>query len=149
MSVDLAQEEMRNAYVNIWIGEVWNKGNVNFVDSIFHPDFEDHRPIPQFPGNVDGHKLMAADWHQAFPDVIFNIEDIIIQGNLLAARYVAEGTHTGVILGIQGTGVPVSLTGIDIFGFENGLVRHWWHEEDFDTFIKPILAADAERKKAI
>lgn len=47
-----------------------------------------------------------------------------------------------MLLGIEPTGAAVTLTGIDIFKFENGKVTDWWHEEDFDEMMKPILAAN-------
>lgn len=134
--------EMRHVYENIWIGQVWNKGDITNLSSIFSPEFKDHRPIPQFENSVQGHGEMALDWCRAFPDMTFEIQETIVEGNQLVARYVAKGTHQGVLLGIEPTGAAVTLTGIDIFKFENGKVTDWWHEEDFDEMMKPILAAN-------
>lgn len=140
------EAEMKHIYVNIWLGEVWNEGNLTNLSAIFSEDFQDHRPIPQFPNTVEGHGAMAQDWCRAFPDMIFEVQDIAAENNRVFARYIARGTHQGPLLGIEATGAKVTLTGIDILGFRDGKVTDWWHEEDFDSFMKPILAADAKRR---
>jgi predicted ester cyclase len=124
-----AEDQMRFLYESVWLGDVWSSGNVGAADMVLARDFRDHRPIPQFVGDRDGRKLMAADWHRAFPDMAFRAEDII-SGRRLVGRYTASGHHLGTFAGIPATGKLASLTGIDIFRFRSGLVTDWWHNED-------------------
>lgn len=144
----MTSEEMKSIYENIWLGEIWNRGDISKLTTIFADSFTDHRPIPEFPNTVEGHGAMAQDWCRAFPDMNFEVQDIVAEGDRLFARYIARGTHSGPLLGIEATGESVVLTGIDVFGFHDGKVTDWWHEEDFDSLMKPILSADAARSNA-
>lgn len=141
----ISEKEMKRVYEDIWLGEIWNNGDLSHLAEIFADSFTDHRPIPEFENNVKGHGEMAQDWCNAFPDLNFEVQEIIIQNNFLVGRYIAHGTHRGTLLGIPATGTKVSITGIDIFRFRKGLVTDWWHEEDFDNLMRPIIQAHEKR----
>ena len=132
-----SRKTMQHIYEKIWIGELWNSGNPAGA-RVLAEDFIDHRPIEQFPGNRNGHIAMALDWHRAFPDMQFKIQDVIVEGDKLVARYSAKGTHLGPFSGHTPTGRNVSLTGIDIFRFRDGYLLEWWHNEDIYGLMKQI-----------
>lgn len=136
-SEDERHELMRRVYEDIWIGELWNAGNPA-GGRVLAEGFFDHRPIDAFPNTKSGHISMALDWHQAFPDYKFVIEDIIIEGDKIVARYNSSGTHLGVLSGIPGTGRRVTLTGIDIMRFERDLLVEWWHNEDMYDLMQQL-----------
>ncbi|MDG6107066.1 ester cyclase [Dactylosporangium aurantiacum] len=136
---DATREQMVEAYVRVWIGELWNLGDPA-GGRVLAEDFHDHRPIEQFPNTREGHIAMAVDWHQAFPDMTFVIEDVMVESNKLVARYRAAGTHLGVLSGIPGTGRGVELTGIDIMGFRGREIVEWWHNEDINGLMSQITA---------
>ncbi len=134
----IRRELMRHVYEDIWIGELWNHGDPA-GSRVLSEHFFDHRPIDAFPNTKNGHVAMAIDWNQAFPDFRFVIEDVLVDGDKLVARYNSSGTHTGVLSGIPGTGRTVSLSGIDIMRFdaEDRLVE-WWHNEDMYGLMRQI-----------
>lgn len=134
----ITAERMIFLYKAVWLGKVWSDGIVDAVDAVLALDFKDHRSIPQFPGDREGHKMMAADWHRAFPDMKFTAEDIIIAGAKVVGRYVAHGHHLGTFTGIPPSGACVTLTGIDIFQFGEDLVTDWWHNEDIQGLMDAI-----------
>lgn len=129
--------KMQHLYEQVWIGELWNAGNAAGGRALAR-DFVDHRPIERFPADRDGHIAMALDWHRAFPDMTFQIHDVIVEGDKLVARYSAQGTHAGPLSGVAPTGRHVSLTGIDIFRFRDGHLAEWWHNEDIYSLMKQI-----------
>jgi predicted ester cyclase len=133
----ISPAEMRRLYEDVWLGELWNKGD-SAGGRVLAEDFADDRPINGFPNTKAGHIAMAMDWHQAFPDLVFAVQDVIISRNKLVGRYLAEGTHRGTLLGISGTGRRVSLTGIDILRFRGPLITYWWHNEDFYGLMHQI-----------
>ncbi len=132
-------ERMKHIYKNLWIGKLWDKGDED-GGQFLADHFVDHRPIPQFPNSKAGHIEMAKDWNRAFPDMKFYIEDMVVENNRLVARYIARGTHEGILLGIPGTGAKVELHGIDIFNFDGDYMTDWWHNEDFQSMMETILA---------
>ncbi|MEB3022994.1 MULTISPECIES: ester cyclase [Mycolicibacter] len=133
-------DHMRHTYADIWIGQLWDHGNTDGGRCLAET-FTDHRPIEQFPNSKQGHIDMAVDWNLAFPDMIFTVEDMIVEGDQLVARYTARGTHEGPLLDIPGTGVQVELTGIDIMRFKDGLITDWWHNEDMQGLMEAIQRA--------
>jgi predicted ester cyclase len=63
----------------------------------------------------------------AFPDLHFDTEDVIEQGDKLVARFRATGTQTGEFMGMPATGKSVDVDGIDILRFgDNGLAHEHW-----------------------
>jgi predicted ester cyclase len=131
------RELMRCVYQEIWIGELWNLG-VADGGRVLSEKFFDHRPIDAFPNTKAGHVAMALDWHQAFPDFEFVIEDVMIDGDKLVARYDSTGTHSGVLSGIPATGRRVTLSGIDIMRFDGDMLAEWWHNEDIYGLMRQI-----------
>jgi hypothetical protein len=73
-----------------------SRGNVDVADEVFADDYVRHdwRPSRAEPGPA-GQKRIAADLRRAFPDLRFDVEMIIAEGDLVAARWTAEGTNSG------------------------------------------------------
>jgi S-adenosylmethionine decarboxylase proenzyme len=136
-SENVRHELMRHVYEDIWIGELWSMGDAAGGRALAE-DFVDHRPIDAFPNTKSGHIAMALDWHRAFPDYKFVIEDIIAAGDKIIARYSASGTHLGTLFGVPGTGRRVSLTGIDILRFRDDRLAEWWHNENMYHLMRQL-----------
>ena len=51
--------------------------------------------------------------HAAFPDLRWEIEDVIVEGDKVVTRTSWGGTHTGASMGIRATGRHVSVTSMD------------------------------------
>jgi predicted ester cyclase len=70
-------------------------------------------------------------FRDAFPDLRFTAEDIIAEGDKVAARYTMRGTHQGEFMGVAPTGNRIEVTGIDIVRFEGGkMVEHWANSDE-------------------
>ena len=62
----------------------------------------------------------------AFPDTQMTVEDELADGDKVATRWTATGTHTGELMGIPPTGKQVTVTGMDINRLVGGkIVEHW------------------------
>ena len=64
----------------------------------------------------------------ALPDVVFTADDVIAEGDRVAARFTMRGTQTGEFMGVPPTNKPIVVTGIDIVRFEDGKAVEHWHE---------------------
>jgi predicted ester cyclase len=99
--------------------ELWNHtGNLDAAEEIFAPDY------------VEAAKQEAADFRQGFPDVRSTIEDLIAEGDKVAARWMAHATHQGEYMGIRPTGKEVEFTGISVYRIEGGKIAESWTVED-------------------
>jgi steroid delta-isomerase-like uncharacterized protein len=126
MSVDANKALIRRFYE-----QAWENGNVDVADEVFAPDYIRHdlRPTAAPPG-PRGQKQVAAAFREAFPDLRFNVELVLGEGDYVAARWTATGTHSGPWGGLEPTGRSIDYTGVNIFRFENGRVAEIWNYRD-------------------
>ena len=62
----------------------------------------------------------------AFPDYRFDVEDVIAEGDRVAARVRVSGTHRGEMMGLPPTGKRAATSGVEVFRFEEGkMAEHW------------------------
>lgn len=115
-----------------FVDEVWNQGKLDVVDQLVAQGCVTHDPAA--PGGVltgpDGVKQLASMYRNAFPDTRFEINDLIAEGDKVAARLSASGTHKGALMGIAPTGKRVSITGQAITQFRDGKQVESWSSYD-------------------
>jgi steroid delta-isomerase-like uncharacterized protein len=119
------------ALVRRFYEEVWNQGNVDVTEEIFSDDYVRHdlRPSRAEPGAA-GMAKIAADFRVAFPDLRFREDLILAEDDLVAARWTAEGTHTGSWGAAKPTGKGARFSGVNIFRLRNGKVVEIWNHRD-------------------
>ena len=64
----------------------------------------------------------------AFPGVQFTADDVVAEGDRVAARFTMRGKQTGDFMGIPATNKDIVVTGIDIVRFVDGKAAEHWHE---------------------
>jgi steroid delta-isomerase-like uncharacterized protein len=102
--------------------EVWNKGNVKLADEIFTPNHRNDDPVNPSQG-LDGLKTIVTKYRTAFPDVRFEIDEILPAGETVVARWRYNGTHTSELEGIPPTGRHVTGPGISIHRFKGDKIN--------------------------
>lgn len=72
--------------------------------------------------------IVEHEWSnfEAFPDMEYAIEDIFAEGNRVAVRHTATGTHQGEFQGIEPAGAEVEIPVMMMFRFEDGKVAEVW-----------------------
>lgn len=63
---------------------------------------------------------------RAFPDLHHTLEDIIAEGDRVAYRFTATGTHEGQFQGIEPTGQEVTVMGHGTVRVEDGKLAEVW-----------------------
>lgn len=123
-------EEQNKTTVRRVIVDFLNSGDPKVADEVFCPDFLDHNPsIPGMAG-LENIKRSVAAWCMAFPDTVNVLEDLLAEGDKVAARWVTRGTHRGVFLGIPPTGNRIEVTSTGIFRMKDGRVAESWDHFD-------------------
>ena len=119
MTADERKEFVRRAYE-----EVFNRGDLAAADTYFAADFANRAMPPDWPRGPEGVRRAVTMLRGAFPDLRYTIEEVIVEGETIAARWVARGTHTGELRGPMGqvapTGRAVSFAGITMGRVANG-----------------------------
>jgi steroid delta-isomerase-like uncharacterized protein len=96
-------------------------------------------------------KAVLTRLRRAFPDIQYRIDDVVSAGDRLILRWEAQGTHQGEYLGVQGTGRPVSYTGITEYELRDGRIARIWVAADLLSLLKRLsggrpLAAQPEAR---
>ena len=84
------------------------QGNVDEAARSIAPDFVWHGPGAEVRG-PEGWKQLVASYLTAFPDLSFTIEDQIAEGDRVATRFTAHGTHRGELGGVAASGRVVAV----------------------------------------
>jgi predicted ester cyclase len=76
--------------------------------------------------------LIAERFRHAFPDLEWRVDPVLGDGDLVAARWTASGTHSGAWGDVAPTRRRATSSGVNIFRFEDGgkVVEIWNHCDD-------------------
>lgn len=121
------------ALVRRFYDEVWAGGDVAFAHEVFADDYVRHdlRPTEAAPGPA-GQAAIAEQFRRAFPDLRWQVDLVLGDGDLVAARWTASGTHSGPWGDVTPTGRSVTFSGVNIFRFggDGKVVEIWNHRDD-------------------
>jgi steroid delta-isomerase-like uncharacterized protein len=118
--------------------ELFNRGNLAVAEKLFAPDFVYHDPAGEELSGPEDVKAYAAMLRAAFPDLHQTIEDQIAEGDKVAYRWTARGTHDGELMGIAPTGKRVEFTGIAVARLANGKIEEIWENYDALGMIRQL-----------
>lgn len=74
----------------------------------------------------------------AFPDAVYELQDIVADENKAAARWRMSGTHKGNFMNIPPSNKFISFKGIDIYEIKNDLIVSHWNEVDLFGLFNQI-----------
>lgn len=133
MPVESVMEHQR-----IWI-ECLNRGDVSAAEAVFTPDCVVHITGVAEPLRAVGPwKELVAGLLSAFPDIHFIVEDQLVQGDRVAFRWRATGTHTGPLGAAPPTGKSVVLDGLILDRMADGKVQERWEQWDQSLMLQQL-----------
>jgi len=128
---ELPVSEENKALVRRQEEELFGGGNLDVADEVYAPDYVGHDPSnPEDVRGLQAAKKAAAEYRQAFPDLRVSVEDLVAEGDRVAARLRFRGTHLGELDGIAPTGRRVDCSGIVISRIEEGKIAEDWANFD-------------------
>ena len=123
-------ENQNKALVERFYEQVWRNGNLDVADELFADDYVRHDFRPGNPAGPEGQKEIARAFRAAFPDLSFEIDFVLADGDFVAGRWTASGTHLGPWAGVEPTGKPMRFSAINVFRFSAGKVVELWNHRD-------------------
>jgi steroid delta-isomerase-like uncharacterized protein len=118
--------------------EIYNSNDLDRLAEVVSEDLLTPNIMPGIPHGLEGakaaHRIMLA----GFPDYQTVIEDILGEGDKVAARIRMSGTNTGQFMGIPATGKRVEFTGMYIARIANGKIVEHWGEEDSVSLLQQL-----------
>ena len=124
----MATEDGNKELVRRLYGGLMAGGDTAVADEVLAGDYVDH----DIPGIGEGGKqeLVAAVLavRASFPDIAPTLGPILAEGDLVAVRVEARGTHTGAPLppGIPATGRSMTWKEIHVFRCASGRIAEHW-----------------------
>jgi predicted ester cyclase len=92
--------------------DVCSGRDLGSLPDVYHPEFVDHVNALEYRGHEGARKSIAL-YLALFPDLRFQVDEQLTEGDRVASRWTMIGTHRGR---------PVKLTGIVISRFKDGRI---------------------------
>ena len=108
--------------------EIWSEGKLDLVDELVAPEYVGHPSGPEETvRGPEGVKEYIGRLREGVPDLTVTVEDQIAEGDKVATRWTAQGTHVGELMGIGPTGRTATVSGITIQRIGDGgqIVEGW------------------------
>ena len=122
----VAETDRNKAVIRRFVEEVQNGQDWAAFDQLNDPGFVNLSAPPGMPADREGAKLYLQAFAAAYPDVHFEIDDMIAEGDSVVTKKTFTGTNTGEFAGAPATGRQVSIQFVDIMRVRDGrIVEHW------------------------
>jgi steroid delta-isomerase-like uncharacterized protein len=123
-----------------------NQGHLELFDELLAENFVEHEELPGIAPNREGVKQWFALMRAAFPDLKFDVEFTMADGEKVAAYLTISGTQAAEFLGIPSQGRAFRVQTVDIVAFENGKAVAHWGVTDTGVMMQQLTGASAETK---
>ena len=124
-----------------FIEELWNQGNLDVADELIAAEHVHHLGGDELRG-PDGVKGAVFWLRAAFPDLRFEIDDLISDRDRAVLRWTASGTHVGPFFDLDPTGRRVTWTGCDWLRFSSGQINEVWAVADGGALLDQLTSPD-------
>jgi C-1 hydroxylase len=102
----------------------WNRGDFGAMTCRWSPDMVHHTRTSTY-GTAQVFGLISG-FMRAFPDLKFEIDNIVAEGDYVATRMTARATHRNDFMGIPATGKQITCTAMGLVRIVDGrIVEHW------------------------
>ncbi len=139
--------EENKALVRRWV-ESWNTGNIDAVGGFVTPDYVRHDPNSPEVRGPEAEQRLVEMYRAAFPDLRFTVEHLVAEGDSVAARLTARGTHRGELMGIPPTGKQVTLAVMELYRLADGKIAEQWVNFDALGMMQQVGAIPAPGQTA-
>ena len=124
-----------------YYSELWDAWSTAAIDELISPNIVFRGSIGTVVNGSDEFKQYVNKIRAAFPDFHNHIEDLIGEGDRVAARLTYTGTHRGELFGFPGTNRRITYGGIAFFQFRQGKIVSGYVLGDTESLERQISGA--------
>ncbi|MFC2164020.1 ester cyclase [Acidobacteriota bacterium] len=136
-----ALEEQNKALIKQYFAEL-DSGVVenidNFADKFLSPECIWHFPGGANVSGIEAIKEYIVGTNTSLPGLTHTIDDVIAEGDKIAIRMIARGTHQKEFMGMKPTGNEFTVTGASVLLILEGKIVEWWIESDYYSFAQQL-----------
>jgi len=119
--------------------EALNADDLDALDEIVAQDLHTPDMLPGFPTGLEGAKRIHQATRAAWPDFRITIEDLVAEGDLVAARITLSGTAAHPAFGLPGSGNTFEVAGMYFVRIAHGKIVEHRGLEDAASLMKQII----------
>lgn len=123
-------------------GRVWSDGDYSAVERLIAPTYTIHSdPGDAWEGQSldrSGYVERAQFSRTAFPDLVFEMHDLVAAGDRVAVRWSAAGTQLGGLPGLPASGRRLKFSGQTIYELKQGYIAGHWQVIDRLGFAQQL-----------
>ncbi len=142
--------EANTELLHRYIEEFLNRGEADAADAFFAPGYRRHLAPGAESLDAQAQVERLAAIRSAFPDLRFQLEDVVAAGDRVAFRATLSGTHRGAFQGIAPTARAVRVSDVGIMRIEGGRIAEHWGGPDTLDLLRQLgaeLAAPGARRR--
>ena len=129
---------------------MFNQGDLAYVDEVIDSMGTDHQE-PLGTDFVVHLKEVITAMREAFPDLRFEVHEVLAEGDIVATRSTMTGTHRGRFMigplaALPPTGKQIAVPHMHFFRYEDGRVVDLWHVWDVTTLMRQLGAPAPDMK---
>jgi predicted ester cyclase len=129
------------AVVRRFMTELWSDGNLSVADEVVATDHV-HRVGEDELRGPDEIKGAVLGLRAAFPDLRFEIDDLVSDGDRVVLRWTATGTHEGTFADVAPTGRRVVWIGCDWFRLRSGQLTEAFVVADGGALYEQLTSSE-------
>jgi steroid delta-isomerase-like uncharacterized protein len=133
-----SQKQQLQKAVHSMFEDGWNRGDIaSFDETIADSVLFHYADSPKTLSRGQMSEFIVR-WREAFPDLRMDVEELLVEDNLAAARLTLTGTHEGPWADAEPTGEKVSMALMMFFRFEDGKMVELWEVDDQFGFRRQL-----------
>jgi len=123
--------EHNKTLVRRYLEEAVSRGGVAAIDTFVSPNVIFTSPYTPAPiHGIEGFKQMIGMLQTAFPDLQIHEEAVLAEGDTVASRWYATGTHQGEFMGHPPSGKLFHISGMSIYRIKDEKIVEGWVNDD-------------------
>jgi steroid delta-isomerase-like uncharacterized protein len=128
--------------VRSYFEEVLTQRRLDRLDELLAPEFRSHAASGESIDR-DEYRATVAATVEAFPDLAVTIEEQVAEGELVATRWTATGTHHAAFFGIEPTKRKVRVSAMHMHRVRNDRLIEHWEVIDLYGLLSQLTRTDA------
>ena len=124
--------------------EFINTASEKLASELISPNAVFHIPGRSEPmRGPAGYLAIMGMMRGGFPDIQWTLEEIIAEGDKVAARFTMRGTHQGPFFGVPPSGKKIQVQAMNFYRFSNGQIVEEHGQPDLLGLMQQIGAIPA------
>jgi predicted ester cyclase len=99
-----------------------NEHRFDELDEFVSEQVSGSGPVDGLAGYIEGVRAVCT----AFPDYHWDLQEVVVEEDTIAARLIGQGTHTGLFGGIAPTGQRIRTQELVIYRIVDGKIDRCW-----------------------